>query len=404
MKNGTDIQLPKGWEVKKLGEVCELITKGTTPTSVGFNFTSQGINFIKVESLSESGEIIQSKVAYIDEKCNQALKRSQLQENDILFSIAGALGRIGIVTREILPANTNQALAIIRLKKDTGLLVTFISRFFKCSFISDEIEKLKIGAAQQNLSLSQLNNLSIPLPPIPEQHRIVAILDRCFTAIDRAKTIASTNLQNARELFETYLNGVFEKGGKDWEVRKLGEVCEITAGGDVPKDDLSSVRTEKYNVPIFSNGEKNEGLYGYTNIAKILKPSITVSARGTIGYSMKRVQPFYPVVRLIVLTPKNADDTDLSYLSHFIKTLNFKNTGSSIPQLTVPMIKDYPIAYPSVLKQKEIVSQLDALQKETKRLEEHYTQKLHDLEELKKALLQKAFSGELVTDTIELPS
>jgi type I restriction enzyme S subunit len=109
----------KGWEMKKLGEVCELITKGTTPTSIGFKFTEEGINFIKVESLTESGQIITNKVAYISEKCHESLKRSQLKVNDILFSIAGALGRIGIVKKEILPANTNQALAIIRIDKNS---------------------------------------------------------------------------------------------------------------------------------------------------------------------------------------------------------------------------------------------------------------------------------------------
>ena len=80
--------MKQGWEVKKLGDVCELITKGTTPTSIGFNFTAKGINFIKVESLTETGQIIPTKVAFITNECHEALKRSQLKENDILFSMA----------------------------------------------------------------------------------------------------------------------------------------------------------------------------------------------------------------------------------------------------------------------------------------------------------------------------
>ena len=95
--------MKKGWEVKKLGEVCELITKGTTPTSLGHQFTNEGVSFIKVESLTESGQIIPSKVAFISMECHNALKRSQLKVNDILFSIAGALGRIGIVNEDIFP-------------------------------------------------------------------------------------------------------------------------------------------------------------------------------------------------------------------------------------------------------------------------------------------------------------
>jgi type I restriction enzyme, S subunit len=162
--------MKQGWEIKKLGAVCEVITKGTTPTSLGFQFTDEGVNFIKVESLTESGQIIPNKVAYISEECHESLKRSQLKVNDILFSIAGALGRIGIVNEEIVPANTNQALAIIRLAKDSGILVSFLAKYFTSNNISEEIEKLKGGAAQQNLSLGQLNNLSIPLPHSPNNN------------------------------------------------------------------------------------------------------------------------------------------------------------------------------------------------------------------------------------------
>jgi len=217
----------KNWDKIKLGDLCEVITKGTTPTSIGFKFTDSGVKFIKVESLTETGEIIPNKVAYIDEDCHKALKRSQLKENDILFSIAGALGRIGIVKKEILPANTNQALAIIRLKKDSNTLVDFIAKYFNSNIVTDEIEKLRIGAAQQNLSLTQLNNLFVPLPPLPEQQRIVSILDECFAAIAKAKANAEQNLKNAKELFESYLQGVFEKKGDGWEEKKLGEVFEI---------------------------------------------------------------------------------------------------------------------------------------------------------------------------------
>jgi type I restriction enzyme S subunit len=162
-----ELSLPKVWEFKRLGEVCEVITKGTTPTSLGFKFTDEGVNFIKIESLTESGQIIPNKVAYISEECHESLKRSQLRENDILFSIAGALGRIGIVNKAIIPANTNQALAIIRLEKNSGILVSFLAKYFTSNIISEEIEKLKGGAAQQNLSLGQLNIFTYPHPTPP---------------------------------------------------------------------------------------------------------------------------------------------------------------------------------------------------------------------------------------------
>lgn len=162
-ENGKDFA---DWEEKRLSEICTVITKGTTPTSIGFNFTVNGVRFIKIESLTESGEIIPNKVAFISQECHQVLKRSQLKENDILFSIAGALGRIGVVKKEILPANTNQALAIIRISDESCISVKYIAKYFISDFIAKEIEGLKGGAAQMNLSLGQLNDLSIPIPQI----------------------------------------------------------------------------------------------------------------------------------------------------------------------------------------------------------------------------------------------
>jgi len=126
LPEGDALSLPKGWEMKRLGDLSEVITKGTTPTSIGHQFVLEGINFIKIESISLNGGFIPGKFAYITEDGNDALKRSQLKKNDILFSIAGALGRTAIVPDEILPANTNQALAIIRLKNDALISRKFI--------------------------------------------------------------------------------------------------------------------------------------------------------------------------------------------------------------------------------------------------------------------------------------
>lgn len=101
----------------KLSDVTSVITKGTTPTTLGYEFVDEGINFVKIECLTEDYQFIKDKMLHITEKCNEKLKRSKLQQDDVLFSIAGAIGRTAIVSEDILPANTNQALAIIRLKE-----------------------------------------------------------------------------------------------------------------------------------------------------------------------------------------------------------------------------------------------------------------------------------------------
>jgi restriction endonuclease S subunit len=160
-KEKTNI-LKSRYPMVKLGEISERITKGTTPTTNGFKFQEVGINFIKIESIKEDGSFIPEKFAFVSKECHQAFKRSQLKENDILFSIAGALGRIAIVTNEILPANTNQALAIITLKPEVYPPYVFWS--LKSGNVLDEIENLKVGVAQLNLSLQQITDFEIPLP------------------------------------------------------------------------------------------------------------------------------------------------------------------------------------------------------------------------------------------------
>lgn len=137
------------------------------------------------------------------------------------------------------------------------------------------------------------------------------------------------------------------------------EVCsEIFAGGDAPKNNMSENPTEQYSIPIYSNGETNKGLYGYTNIARVTKPSITISARGTIGYTAIRNTPFTPIVRLITLTPI-PELIDIKYLYYAAQNYKFDGSGTSIPQLTVPSLKKYSFPLPALGEQKNITLTLD---------------------------------------------
>jgi len=238
--------------------------------------------------------------------------------------------------------------------------------------------------------------VSVPIPSLPEQQRIVAILDKAFAAISKAKDNAKQNLINAKELFESYLQNIFQNKGKDWEEKTIEGVCtEIFAGGDAPKGNFSKEKNEKYKIPIFANAVKNNGLYGFTDFARVTKPSITIAARGSgTGHTEIRYEQFLPIVRLIVLIP-NLSLISLEFLKHSIDDFEILRSGSAIPQLTVPMMKKYKIQLPPLTEQQAIIKKLDSLSSETKRLEAIYQQKLEDLEELKKSILQKAFEGEL---------
>lgn len=180
------------WTNLRLGEECNLITKGTTPTSLGHSFKTQGINFIKVESITEDGNVLLDKIAYIDDQTHRLLDRSQLQEKDILFSIAGALGRCTLIKANLLPANTNQALAIIRLKPDSQTKHEFLLIYLKSPNIQKHIEVINVQAAQANLSLEDINNFEVMIPPLSEQSEIAAVLS------DMDAEIASLEARRAK--------------------------------------------------------------------------------------------------------------------------------------------------------------------------------------------------------------
>ena len=225
------------------------------------------------------------------------------------------------------------------------------------------------SAAMTYIVLSTLENFPIPIPcpdnpkkSLEIQAEIVRILD-AMTAHTAELTAELTARKKQYDYYRDKLLS-FEEGEVEWKA--IEDVFDIFAGGDVPKEDFSESKTEEYNIPILSNGIDEKSLYGWTNKAKIEKPSLTVSARGTIGWTSYRDQPFFPIVRLIVLTPKIK--INLKYVYYFMKTIEkkYKVQEAGIPQLTKPMIKDIkiPIPYPadedkSLEAQNQIVAILD---------------------------------------------
>jgi type I restriction enzyme S subunit len=157
-------EIPKGWEIATIDDITEIVTKGTTPTTIGGRFTDSGINFIKVESLTEQGAFIKSKFGFIDEETNQLLRRSIIQEGDVLFSIAGTIGRVAVVTKDILPANTNQAIAIIRPNQVDS---NFLKLLMKSSLIQNDTKSNVVQAVQANLSLGVIKATKFIKPSIP---------------------------------------------------------------------------------------------------------------------------------------------------------------------------------------------------------------------------------------------
>jgi type I restriction enzyme S subunit len=387
MLKGINQSLPKGWEIKKLGDISSRLGDGLHGTP---KYTTDGdYYFINGNNLTEG--VIEFKESTKRVSIDEYKKyKKNLTDRTVLVSINGTLGNVAFYNNEKIVLGKSACYFNLLESVDKDFIKYILSSPYFLSYAHKEAT----GATIKNVSLKTMREFEIPLPPLPEQQRIVSILDQAFSVIERSRKIAEQNLKNAKALFESYLHWVFENG--NWETKTIGEVCdEIFAGGDAPKNNLSLEENEKHQIPIYANAVKDRGLYGYTDFARVTKPSITISARGSgTGHTEIRNEAYLPIVRLIVLIP-NTEIVNMEFLKYKIDTLDILRSGSAIPQLTVPMIKEYNIPIPPLTEQQTIVARLDALSAETKRLEAIYQQKLLNLEELKKSVLQKAFNGEL---------
>ena len=275
-----------------------------------------------------------------------------VEENTIIISQGGAsAGFVNFVTTKFW-ANAHCYYLLPDLKLvDNRYLYHFLK--MKQSYLMD----FQHGAGIPALKSDKITKMVLPLPPLEIQQEIVALLDK-FTDYVTELTAELTDRQKQYSFYRDKLLS-FEDEVYQVEWKTLGEVFDVIAGGDAPKEAFSEIQTEEFSIPILSNGIEQKAIYGWTNIAKIKEPSLTVSARGTIGWTSYQTKPFYPIVRLLVLTPKIK--VNLRYAYYYLKSIenNYEIPQSGIPQLTRPMIKEKVIPIPSPHIQERIVQVLD---------------------------------------------
>lgn len=193
--------VPKGWTVARLGDVTERITKGTTPTTLKRPFVDSGINFVKVESLTNDGQLLPDKFAYIDDGTHQLLARSQLKAGDVLITIAGTIGRVAVMTADFIPANTNQAVAIVR--PDSNKLPTaFVNQFLCLANSKSRMGERVVQAVQANLSLGSLSDMTLVMPP-PEL--VKKLHDLIFDSVGSKRDSNQQRIRTLTQLRDTLL-------------------------------------------------------------------------------------------------------------------------------------------------------------------------------------------------------
>ena len=295
---------------------------------------------------------------------------ARVEKPSVTVSARGTIGYTAIRTEPFVPIVRLITLVPDQNKIDIKYLYYAVQNY----------EFQGSGTSIPQLTVPMLKKYNFPLPSKEEQQSVVSALDKIseLIALRKEQLVKLDQLVKSRfiELFD----------GKH-ETKPLQAVCEeLFAGGDVKKDKSSDTQSEEYPYPIYTNGEKDNGLYGYTSIVRVAKEAVTISGRGTIGFTCLRKEPFYPAVRLIVAVPKQ-ELVNGCYLQHFIQSKNYGGQGASIPQLTVPMIKDEPIPVPPM----ELQKQFTAFVEETDKSKLAIQQSLDKLELLKKSLMQEYF-------------
>jgi type I restriction enzyme S subunit len=256
----------------------------------------------------------------------------------------------------------------------------------KTSYFKDSLSKYITGQ-QPNYGYSHYSKIPIPLPPLPEQQRIVSILDEAFAAIAIAMANAEQNLKNAKELFESYLQGVFENKGEGWEEKRFDEICILQRGFDLP----THSRIEG-NFPLVSSN----GITDRIDLFKVKAPGVVTGRSGIIGKVHFIEEDYWPLNTSLYIKEFHGNYERFIYF--FLKQFDLGKyrSGAGVPTLNRNNVHIEMVWFPkSISEQKAIVQKLDFLSIETKKLESIYQQKINDLEELKKSVLQKAFNGQL---------
>ncbi|OFX84025.1 MAG: hypothetical protein A2W99_03240 [Bacteroidetes bacterium GWF2_33_16] len=393
--------MSQGWEIKKLGEVTEILNGGTPKTNIAEYWDGE-IHWI---TPSDLGKLTKPTVDYTTRKITSlGLEKSSAKifpENSVILSTRAPIGHLAI---NEVPMSTNQGCrGIVPSKKiDTWFLYYFLKKNVEF------LDSLGTGTTFKELSTKSLAGVEILLPPLPEQQRIVTILEKTFAAIDQAKVNAKQNLKNAKELFESYLQGVFEKKGEGWEEQSLGKVYDVRDGThDSPK-------YQEQGFPLITSKNLKKDLLNYDNVnyiseldyininkrSKVDKGDILFAMIGTIGNPVViQDEPDFAIKNVALFkVPKGQDSYFLKYYLDSKPTIDKMISdakGTTQKFVGLGYLRGFKILIPPLSEQQIIVKKLDLLSAETKRLEAIYKQKINNLEELKKSILQKAFSGEL---------
>jgi len=413
-----ELELPKGWTNSSLDSLSILITKGSTPTTYGYDYLEKGINFVRVENIIDGQINKNSLKQFISKDAYDYLKRSQLKENDILFSIAGTIGRTTIVTKEDLPANTNQAIALIRCPWEY-LETKFIKTILNSPILFNSFSKNRRGVGMDNVGLGDIKEIIVPLPPLNEQKRIVSKIEELLSKIDSTKqSLEQTKLQ--LELYrQSLLKSIFE--GNDVTKSKKSTIGDISDKIFKGIFDLSPNNYTQIGIPLLRISDITQGKLNLSN-CKYISKKIHENNKGTtvtpgniilakvgasagspdkiaiipIGFETMNINQNLMGIRLQknLCIPKFVYHW-LRYQKNMNKLLG-KSKTTTFKSLRNNDLAQLEIFIPTLEEQEQIVSQIEQGFSLIENTQNIVNSTLQTLQTMKMSVLKQAFEGKLV--------
>lgn len=389
-----------------LKDITTKITKGTTPTSIGCKFEKSGINFIKSESLVDGKTIDKSKFAFISERTHERLKRSQIEENDILFSMAGMfLGKTGIATAEVVPANTNQAVAIIRVD-DTKANYEYVYYYLNQKSVIHTINTTSAQSAQPNINLKQIGKIKINLPNRKKQDQIVSLLSAIDLKISNNVEINDNLFAQMQALYAAWFIDCIPFGGikpSSWQKTSIYTIADIIYGTPFSSKQFN---TDGKGIPIIRIRDLKEQKVATYTTEKHPKGYLLQAGDIVVGMDGEFVPYIWGSdeawLNQRVCVFKNKRLKGKAFLYFTIKPLLYAIEQTQVATTVIHIGKKDFDAFEITLPDPRVLDSFDAITTPMveKIVENRF--EIKQLELLRDALLPKLMSGELDVSNIQL--
>jgi type I restriction enzyme, S subunit len=389
----------KGWQTKSIGDVCAVVNGGTPKTGIAAYWDGSHQWLTPAEMGKRSSPYMGNTARTVTDEGLQNSSARLLPAHSVILSSRAPIGYLVINTEKMA---TNQGCKGLIPNSD----IDHKFLFYYLTSIVDLLNDLGTGATFKELSGGKLKEVPIPLPPLPEQHRIVAILDAAFDHIATARANCEANLLNARAIFESHLQAVFTHMGDGWIETTLGETYDVRDG----THDSPQYHATGYPL-ITSKNLKRDGLsfekvsliseQDYKQInqrSAVDKGDVLFAMIGTIGNpTLVEIEPAFAIKNVALF--KTSKNQSGAFLRHYLSSawvilkMTLEARGTTQRFVGLGYLRGFPIHVPPFAVQLEVVAKLDELAVETQRLESLYQRKLQALDDLKKSLLHQAFSG-----------